>query len=146
MSKSIVKTKSFQFAIRVVNLYRLLNCERKEFVKSKQMLRSGTSAGANIRKSQNAQSSADFIHKLSIAQKECDETIYWLELLKEINYINESEFASMDSDATELLKIIHSIILTTKQKTHHSQLSIHNSYTWQKVTSSYIKLRKVKPK
>lgn len=87
---------------------------------SKQMLRSGTSVGANVREAINAQSTSDFIHKLSIAQKECDETLYWLGLLKETNHMNESEFASLNSDATELLKIIRSIILTTKQKTHNS--------------------------
>jgi four helix bundle protein len=120
MSDSIVKHKSFQFAIRVVNLFKLLSGERKEFVLSKQLLRSGTSVGANVREALNAQSPADFIHKLSIAQKECDETLYWLELLKETNYINETEFTSMHNDAIEILKIIRSIILTTKQKIHNS--------------------------
>lgn len=116
MSESIIKAKSFQFAVRVVNLYRVLSGERKEFVLSKQLMRAGTSVGANVREAVNAQTSPDFIHKLSIAQKECDETLYWLELLKETNYINEPEFTSMHSDASELLKIIRSIILTTKQK------------------------------
>jgi four helix bundle protein len=116
MSESIVKNKSFQFAIRVVNLYKLLIAERKEFVLSKQILRSGTSVGANIREAVNAQSPADFVYKLAISQKECDETLYWLELLKETNYINETEFTSMHNDATELLKIIRSIIITTKKK------------------------------
>lgn len=113
---SIVKDKSFQFAVRIVNLYRVLLSERKEFVMSKQLLRSGTSVGANVRESVNAQSTADFIHKLSISQKECDETLYWLELLKETDYLTEIEFESMHNDATELLKIIRSIIITTKQK------------------------------
>lgn len=116
---SIVKNKSFQFAVRTVNLYKVLLSERKEFVMSKQLLRSGTSVGANVREAVNAQSTADFIHKLSISQKECDETLYWLELLKETNYITETEFESLHNDATELLKIIRSIILTTKQKTHN---------------------------
>ncbi|TRX40773.1 four helix bundle protein [Flavobacterium restrictum] len=116
MSDSIVKTKSFQFALRIVNLYKLLTSERKEFVMSKQLLRSGTSVGANVREAGNAQSSADFIHKLSISQKECDETLYWLELLKETYYITEIEFSSMYRDATEVLKIIRSIIITTKKK------------------------------
>jgi four helix bundle protein len=116
---NIVKTKSFQFAIRVVNLYKQLSVERKEFVLSKQLLRSGSSVGANIREAANAQSPADFIHKLSIAQKECDETLYWIELLKETHYINETEFTSMHNDATEILKIIRSIILTIKKKNHN---------------------------
>ena len=92
----------------------LLNSERKEFVMSKQFLRSGTSVGANVREAINAQSKADFVHKLAIAQKECDESLYWLELLKETKYINETEFISMSDDAVEILKIIRSIILTTK--------------------------------
>ncbi len=96
-------------------LYKYLNSEKKEFVLSKQLLRSGTSVGVNVRESQNAESKADFIHKLAIAQKETDESLYWLELLKETNYIAEDEFQSMQSDASELLKIIRSIIVTTKQ-------------------------------
>jgi four helix bundle protein len=86
MSENVVKHKSFLFAVRIVNLYKLLVNERKEFVLSKQLLRSGTSVGANVREAINAQSSADFIHKLAIAQKECDETLYWIELLKETEY------------------------------------------------------------
>lgn len=116
MSECIVKNKSFQFAVRVVNLYKILSGERKEHVLSKQILRSGTSVGANVREGLNAQSPADFVHKLSISQKECDETLYWLELLKETNYINETEFPCMHHDATEPLKIIRSIILTSKKK------------------------------
>ena len=85
MSESVVKNKSFAFAVRVVNFYKMLN-EKKEFIMSKQLLRSGTSVGANVREAINAQSKADFIHKLSISQKECDESMYWLELLKETNY------------------------------------------------------------
>ena len=114
MSESIIKNKSFAFAVRVVNFYKVLNSERKEFVMSKQFLRSGTSVGANVREAVNGQSKADFIHKLAIAQKECDESIYWLELLKETKYISETEFTSMNNDAVELLKIIRSIIMTSK--------------------------------
>ncbi len=116
MSESIVKTKSFAFAVRTVKLYKFLSTQHKEFVLSKQLLRSGTSVGANVRESQNAQSKADFVHKLAIAQKECDESLYWLELLKETDYLNTDEFESLHFDANELLKIIRSIILTTKQK------------------------------
>jgi len=115
MSESIVKNKSFLFAIRIVNLYKLLVNERKEFVLSKQLLRSGTSVGANVREAVNAQSPADFIHKLAIAQKECDETLYWIELLKETEYLEKKEFSSINKDANELLKIIRSIILTSKK-------------------------------
>ncbi len=119
MSENVIRKKSFTFAVRVVNLYKLLSSDRKEFIMSKQFLRSETSIAANIREGLNAQSKPDFIHKFSISQKECDETIYWLELLKETNYISEKEFLSINNDATEMLKIIRSIIMTSKK--------IHNS-------------------
>ncbi len=120
MSESLIKNKSFSFAIRVVNLYKILSLERKEFVLSKQFLRSGTSVGANVREALNAESQVDFVHKLAIAQKECDETIYWLELLKETNFITEMEFKSINNDAIENLKDIRSIILISKKTTHNS--------------------------
>ncbi len=82
---------------------------------SKQLLRSGTAIGALVREAQNAESSKDFIHKLSISQKECDESVYWLELLKATEYLNEQEFESLIYDAIELLKILRSSILTSKQ-------------------------------
>jgi four helix bundle protein len=112
--ENVIHEKSFKFAVRAVNSYKVFNNERKEFILSKQFVRSGTSIGANVREAINAESNADFIHKLSIAQKECDETCYWLELLHETKYINESEFISLHSDASELLKIIRSIILSSK--------------------------------
>ena len=115
MSESIVATKSFNFAVSIVNFYREFSSVKKEFVLSKQILRSGTSIGANVREAQNAQSKMDFIHKLSIAQKECDETIYWFQLLKETNFISSEKADLMIDDATELLKIIRSIIITTKK-------------------------------
>lgn len=114
MNENIVIEKSFRFAIRVVNLCKYLKNEKKEYILSKQLMRSGTSVGANVRESQNAESKADFIHKLAISQKEADETLYWLELLKETDYITIEEFDSLESDANELLKIIRSIIITTK--------------------------------
>lgn len=117
--KSVLKHKSFAFALRCVKLYKFLTETKKEFVLSKQLLRSGTSVGANIREAQNAESKADFIHKLGIAQKECDETIYWLELLKELEFITENEFESLNNEATEILKMLRSSILTSKQKSHH---------------------------
>lgn len=113
---SIIQTKTFQFAIRIVKLYKHLSENKKEFVLSKQLLRSGTSVGANVREAHNAESSLDFIHKLGIAQKECDETIYWLELLDETEYLTKNEFDSINDDAVEILKIIKSIILNIKQK------------------------------
>jgi four helix bundle protein len=112
--ENIIREKSFRFAVRTVNLYKTLINERKEFVFSKQMLRSGTSIGANVREALNAESDADFIHKFAIAQKECDETCYWFELLHETGYINELEYNSLINDSIELLKIIRSIILSSK--------------------------------
>ena len=115
MSENLIQSKSFMFAVRVVNLYKVLTSERKEFVLSKQLLRAGTSIGANVREAQNGESKADFIHKLGIAQKEADETLYWLELLKATDYLKSNEFDSMHHDGTELLKIIRTIILNTKR-------------------------------
>ena len=115
MSESIVKTKSFELAIRGVNFYKYLVAEKKEYIMSKQFLRSVTSVGANVREAVNAQSKSDFIHKLSIAQKECDESLYWLELLKETKYISEIEFESIYQQNNEVLKIIRSIIMTSKK-------------------------------
>jgi four helix bundle protein len=112
---NLIKDKSFSFAVRIVNLVKYLQSEKKEFVLSKQLLRSGTSIGANVREAINGFSKADFAHKLNIAQKEADETIYWIELLHETNYLIEKEFTSIKEDAESLLKIIRSIILTTKQ-------------------------------
>jgi four helix bundle protein len=113
--KNVLKNKSFSFAIRIVKLYKYLSEKKKEFILSKQLLRSGTAVGALIRGAQNGESKADFIHKLSIAQKECDESIYWIELLRETNYINEKEFESIYSEANSLLKMIRSAIITTKK-------------------------------
>nr|WP_315255012.1 four helix bundle protein [uncultured Flavobacterium sp.] len=115
MSESIVKNKSFELAIKGVNFYKYLVSEKKEFVMSKQFLRSVTSVGANVREAVNAQSKSDFIHKLSISQKECDETMYWLELLKQTDYISENEFNSIHQQSNEVLKIIRSIIITSKK-------------------------------
>ena len=112
--KSILKEKSFLFAIRIVKLHRYL-IRKKDFDLSRQILRSGTSVGALIREAQNAESKKDFIHKLAIAQKECDETIFWLELLFASNELTENEFSSLNSDAVELYKMIISSIITTRK-------------------------------
>ena len=105
----------FLFAIEIVGLYKVL-AERKEFVLSKQVLRSGTSIGANIREAEHAQSKADFIHKLSISLKEANETEYWLDLLYETKYINQIEFENIKPKIIELLKLLTSIINTSKSK------------------------------
>jgi len=110
---NIIKNKSFELAITIVGVYRFLQEEKKEFVLSKQLLRSGTSIGANVRE---AESTKDFIHKMSIAQKECDETIYWLELLKSTCYVDSKQFDKIKNQANEIYKILKSIIITTKQK------------------------------
>ncbi len=110
-----LKDKSFAFAVRCINLYRYLTNDKKEFVMSKQLLRSGTSIGANIREAQNAQSKADFVHKLSISQKECDETMYWLELLQATEFLSQDKFNSINNEAQELLKMLRSSIITTKK-------------------------------
>jgi len=115
MSKSIIKEKSFSFSIRIVKIYKHLIETKKEYILSKQLLRSGTAIGAMVREAQNAESAKDFIHKLAIAQKECDETVYWLELLKETEYINQTEFDSVNTNAIELLKMIRSAIITSKK-------------------------------
>lgn len=113
---NLVREHSFAFAVRIVNCCKHLNAKYKEFTLAKQLLRAGTSIGANVREAINAQSTADFIHKLSIAQKECDETIYWIELLKATDYLTDNECVSLNGEAQSLLKIIRSIILTTKSQ------------------------------
>lgn len=114
-SKSIIKDKSFKFAVRIVKLNIHLTETKKEFVLTKQLLRSGTSIGANINEAIQGSSKKDFINKMNIALKETQETDYWLRLLKETNYISELEFNSLLSDCTELLKILVTIIKTSKQ-------------------------------
>jgi len=114
MSESVLKEKSFLYAIKIIRIYQYLTETQREFVLSKQLLRSGTSVGAMVRESKNSESIADFQHKLGIAQKECDESLYWLELLRKTDYISELEFIGLNSDAEELLKMIRSSILTSK--------------------------------
>ena len=111
--ESPIKEKSFSFAVRVVKLYQFL-VDKKEFVLSKQLLRSGTSIGAMVRESQSAESKKDFVHKLSIGLKEANESIYWLELLKETDYIKEQVFLSIHKDCLELVKLLTSIIKSSK--------------------------------
>jgi four helix bundle protein len=115
MRENIVKNKSFAFALRIVKLYQFLCEQKKEFVLSKQLLRSGTAIGALVREAEQAESPADFIHKMAIALKEANETEYWIELLFQSNYIDKSLFDSLKTEITELLKLLISIIKTTKQ-------------------------------
>ena len=113
-SENIVATKSYSFARRIVKAYQYLNNEQKEFVISKQLLRSGTAIGALVREAEYAQSKLDFIHKLSVALKEANETEYWLMLLKDSQYITEQSFLSIDTDCKELIKLLVSIIKSSK--------------------------------
>jgi four helix bundle protein len=112
--KNVVAEKSKSFAVRIIRFYKYLCSEQKEFVLSKQILRSGTSIGANVRESRNAQSKADFINKMSIALKEADETAYWLELLKESGIIDHNQFTTLYDDVEELIRLLTSIIKTAK--------------------------------
>jgi four helix bundle protein len=112
---NVIEQKSFQFAIRIVNLYKHLNAVKKEFVLSKQLLRSGTSIGANVAESQQAQSRADFLSKLEISLKETSETKYWLRLLKETDYLTVEQFSSIYADCVELEKILVTIVKSTKK-------------------------------
>jgi four helix bundle protein len=112
--ENILREKSFAFAIRIVKLYKYLTGEQKEFVLAKQIARSGTAIGALIRESENAVSKKDFIHKLTLALKEADETVYWLELLKEGDYIELKIYASLVSDCNELIKLLVASVKTSK--------------------------------
>jgi len=111
---NLIAEKSKAFAIRMIRLYQYLNSGKKEFVLSKQILRSGTSIGANVKEASRAQSKADFTSKMQIALKEASETEYWLELLEETGYITEKEGSSLLSDCRELIKLIVSIVKTAK--------------------------------
>ena len=113
--KNILLEKVAAYSNRIIRLYKYLKDEKKEFIMSKQLLRSGTSIGANIVESQSAQSSADFIHKLEIALKEAKETHYWLEKLFAGEYINDVGYQSMSNDNIEIIKLLTSIIVTKKR-------------------------------
>ena len=115
MKDNILHEKSLLYAVRIVKFYSFLRDNKGEYVISKQILRSGTSIGANVRESKNAESDSDFIHKLSIALKEADETQYWLELLSMSGMIDETEFNSMNDDVKELIALLTSIINRMKK-------------------------------
>ena len=114
MSESVLKIKSFAFAVRIVRLFQHLQTVRKEYVLAKQLLRCGTSVGAMIREAEYAESKSDFIHKMAIAQKEVNEALYWLDLLAATDYLTLKEAESLQTDAVELLKMLTSTIKTTK--------------------------------
>ena len=109
-----IEEKSFQFAVRIVKLCKYLQENKKEYILSKQLMRSGTSIGANIMESQQAQSRPDFVSKLNIALKEASETDYWLRLLQATDYLTDSEYSSIIADCKELEKLLTAIIKTTR--------------------------------
>lgn len=115
MKENVIQQKSFAFAIRIVNAYKFLITEKKEFVLSKQLLKSGTSIGANVEEASGGQSRKDFIAKISIGYKEACETKYWLRLLTATKYLEEKLTQSLVNDAEELCKILSSILLTSKK-------------------------------
>ena len=115
MGDNIIYNKSYDFAIRVVRLYKYLVAEHKEYVLSKQVLRSGTAIGALVREAKFAQSKADFISKMSIALKEANETSYWLDLLQDTNYINQKMHQDINSDISEIISLLVSIVKSSKK-------------------------------
>lgn len=116
MEGNPIYDKALAYAVRVVNMYKFLKEEKQERVMSKQLLRCGTSIGANISEALSAESTMDFVHKLAISQKEARETQYWLTLLNRTEYITNTQYDSMVNDCRELYRMITSIILSTKQK------------------------------
>ena len=114
MKDNLIQQKSFEFAIKIVNLYKHLKNEKKEFVLSKQLLRSGTSIGANVEEAIGGQSKADFLSELSIAYKEAREKVYWLKLLYATEYLSKNDFDILISEAEEICRIIGKIQITIK--------------------------------
>ncbi|GHV35611.1 hypothetical protein FACS1894178_5570 [Bacteroidia bacterium] len=119
--ENILKDKSITLAIEIVNLCKILNNEKKEYVLSKQLLRAGTSIGANVHEAQCAESPADFVHKLSISQKECNETDFWLELLFRTQYISEEQYKVLMADVKYLINILSKSIITVKNKINKNE-------------------------
>ena len=113
---NVIEIKSFDFAIRIGNLYKHLTTDKKEFVLSKQLLRSGTSIGANVSEAEKAPSDADFSAKMNIALKEANESFYWLRLLHETKYLTDKEFSSIEPDIKDIVSILVSITKTMKSK------------------------------
>jgi len=113
--ENLVMDKSYAFALRIIGLYKYLTSEKKEYVLSKQLLRSGTAIGALIKESEHAQSKADFLNKMNVALKEANEVTYWLQLLNDSSYISEKEYNSIFPESEAILKMLISIVKTTKQ-------------------------------
>lgn len=115
MEENTVKYKSYAFALSIIKAYKFLSSEQREFVLSKQLLRSGTAIGALIREAEHGESKADFIHKMTISLKEANETEYWLMLLHDSDFLEEKIFKSMLNDCQELIKMLISIIKSSKE-------------------------------
>jgi len=111
---NVIQTKSYAFAIRIVNAYKFLTNDQKEYVLSKQMLRSGTAIGALVAEAHHAQSSADFLNKMNVALKEANETFYWLSLLRDTDYLSEQIYKSISIDCKELIALLVSIVKSVK--------------------------------
>ena len=116
MKENILKTKSFDFAVRIVKLYKFLKKEHNEFILSQQIIRSGTSIGALIREAEHGESLKDFIHKLTIGLKEANESKYWLDLLFATDFINKKMYDSINKDCEELLKLLTASVKTSKSR------------------------------
>ena len=114
--QSIIKIKSFDFAVRIIKLYKFLKKNFSEYDLSQQLLRSGTGVGALVREAEHAESRKDFLHKLNIGLKEANECVYWLDLLYATEYINKRMYESLSKDAIELLKMLISSVRTMKRK------------------------------
>jgi four helix bundle protein len=114
MKENILKKKSFDFALRIINIYKYLHNEKKEYVMSNQLIRSGTAVGAMVRAADFVESKIDFIHKMSIAQKEINESLFWLELLYASEYLTIQQYDSINSDAIEIVELITSSIKTVE--------------------------------
>ena len=116
MGENVISEKSFAFSVRIVNLYKYLKSEEKEYILAKQLLRSGTSIGANVSEAQRGQSKADFAAKMCIALKEANETEYWLRLLYATGFLNKVQFESMNADISELISLLAAICKTSTEK------------------------------
>ena len=121
MTENIVKSKSYAFALRIVNLCLNLQEQRREYVLSKQLLRSGTAIGALVREAEHAESKLDFIHKMSIALKEANETAYWLELLRDAKLLSDRDYEPIHDNAVEILRLLTSIVNSAKRRPDHRQ-------------------------
>jgi four helix bundle protein len=115
MAKGPIYNKSFAFAVRVIKLARFLQSEKREYVLSKQVIRCGTAIGAMVRESEHAESKSDFVHKMNVALKEANETLYWLELLQAADLIDQASFESIACDNVEILKLLAAIVKTSKE-------------------------------